>query len=69
MVFLQKKVCMTREMHFFKNHAENEARILVTDLFFFKKKNLYDAKQVVYSLVSIHFDSSWHTIKTSCIKL
>ena len=33
---------MTREIIFFKNHAENETARLIPDLFFFKKKALYE---------------------------
>ena len=32
-----------RMQFFFKNHAENEARRLVSDLFLFFKKALYEA--------------------------
>ena len=35
---------MSREMFFFKNHAENESGRIVPDLFFKKKKALYDVK-------------------------
>ena len=33
-----------KEKFFFKNHAENEAGRLVTDLFLYFKKALYDVK-------------------------
>ena len=33
---------ITREIFSFKNHAEDEARRLVTDLFLFFKKALYE---------------------------
>ena len=33
-----------KETFFFKNHAENEAGRLVTDLFLYFKKALYDVK-------------------------
>ena len=35
---------LTREVFFFKNHAENDAGRLVTDLFLHFKKPLYEAK-------------------------
>ena len=35
---------MTREIFFFKNHAENEAERLVPDHFLFFKKTLYKVK-------------------------
>ena len=35
---------MTREIVFFKNHAENKAGKLVPDLFLFFKKALYEVK-------------------------
>ena len=35
---------MTQEILFFENHAENEARELVPDLFSFFKKALYEVK-------------------------
>ena len=51
---------MTTEIFFFKNHAENETRRLVRDLFLFFKIALYEVfiwKQMVCSLVSITFHS------------
>ena len=47
---------MRREKFSFKNYAENKAGRLVPDLYFLKKHNK-KWKQVVYSLVSIYFDS------------
>ena len=35
---------MTREIFFFKNHAENEAERLVPDLFLCFKKSLYEVR-------------------------
>ena len=53
----------------FKNHAENEADILVPDLFLLVRKALSEEKKV--SLVSISFGSPrlGDTIKTNCMKL
>ena len=55
-------------MFFFKTHAENEARRLVSDLFCFLKK-LLRSKKVVSSLVLIYFGRppGGLTIKTNCI--
>ena len=36
-----------REIFSFKNHAENEAKRLVPDLFLFSQKALYDVKAIV----------------------
>ena len=48
----------------FKNHAENEAGALLPDIFLFLNLALYDVKkQVVYSLVSIYFDSPQFSIQ------
>ena len=41
---------------FFKNHTENEARILVLDLFLFFEK-FYELNAVVCSLVLMYFES------------
>ena len=38
---------MTREIFYFKNHAENEVGRLVPELFLFFKKALYKAKTIV----------------------
>ena len=49
---------MTREIFSFKNHAGNKEERLVPDLFFLKKKDLYEVKQSGLSfLISIYFDS------------
>ena len=48
---------MTTEIFFFKYHAENEAGIIVPDLFLFFRKALYEAKATDCSLISITFDS------------
>ena len=44
-------------MFFFKNHAENEAGKIVSDLFLIYKKVLYEVKVINRTLVSISFDS------------
>ena len=45
---------------FFENHAENEARRFALDVFlFFLEKALYEIKQLVSTLTSIYFGSSW----------
>ena len=44
-------------MFFFKNHAENEAGKIVSDLFLIYKKALYEVKVINRTLVSISFDS------------
>ena len=56
-------------LFFFKDHAENELKRLVPDLFCFFKKLHIRSKQVVSTLVLIYFGSPrlWHTIKTGCI--
>ena len=41
---LTKKECITTEIFFFKNNAENEAGTLVPGLFLFFKKSLYEVK-------------------------
>ena len=48
------------EIFFFKNHAENEARRLVPDLFLFSKKALYEVKATGLPA----FTCSKSTIKT-----
>ena len=45
----------TREIFFFKNHADNEAGRLVPDLFLFFKKALYKVKENVLQLGFIIF--------------
>ena len=56
---------------FFKNHAENEAGMLVPDPFLFFRKASCEVKAIVLQLGFIVFQqpSTWHTIKTNCIKL
>ena len=44
-------------MFFFKNHAENEAGKIVSDLFLIYKKALYEVKVINRTSVSISFDS------------
>ena len=44
-------------MFFFKNHAENEAEILIPDLLLVFKKALHEVKAGGLGLVSIYFDS------------
>ena len=57
---------------FFENHPENETERLVPDLLLFKKA-LYEVKASALSLVgkcsAALQSSTWHTIKTSCMKL
>ena len=43
------------EIFFFGSYAENGAGKLVSDLFLFIKKALYEVKERVCSLISIHF--------------
>ena len=56
---------ITREIFYFKNHAENEAGRLVPDLFFFqkKKKALYKVKASGLQLGFTTFDSPQITIQ------
>ena len=49
---------MTREIFFFKNHAENETRRLVPDLFLFFKKPVYEVKASGLQLSFITFGYS-----------
>ena len=58
-------------MLFFKNHAENETGRPLPDLFFFFQKAFYEIKS---SGLQLNFNifgqaSTWHTVKTNCIKL
>ena len=46
---------MTREIFFFKNHAENEAGGLIPDLFVFLKKVLCEVKASGLQLDFIRF--------------
>ena len=48
---------ITREIFFFKNHAENEARRLVLDPFLSLKKIYMRQKQSVCSFAPIYLDS------------
>ena len=58
-------------MFSFKNHAENESRRLVPDLFLFFKNtsNELKASGLQLSFNILRMDSTWHAIKTSCRKL
>ena len=49
---------MTREIFFFRNLAENEARkdFLIPDFFLFFKKALYEVKASFNSLVELSFN-------------
>ena len=60
---------MTREIFFFKNHAENDVRGLVPGLNLFFKKLYIGSKQVASTLVIIYIRraSLGHTIKPICI--
>ena len=62
---------ITREIVFFKNHAEKEAKKLVLGLFLFFKKPLYGVKITALQLSLYIFRKhlSWHAIKTNRIKL
>ena len=55
---------------FFKNYAENEVGRLVPDLFLLFKKALYEVKEsgLQLSFNMFQYSSTWHTIKTNCIK-
>ena len=57
-------------MFFFKNHAEIEAGRLFSGLFF-QKKVLYEMKASGQQFIFNIFcqSSTWHIIKTNCIKL
>ena len=46
---------LSKEIFFFKNHAENEAGRLVRDLFLFFKKVLYQVKASDLQLSFNHF--------------
>ena len=58
------------EILFFKNHAENEAGRLVPDLLYFGKA-FYEIKAngLELSFNIFLWFSTWHMVKTSCIKL
>ena len=55
----------------FKSHAENHAGRLVPELLLFFEKALYEVKAngQHLSFNIFRLPSSWHTIKTNCIKL
>ena len=50
---------------------ENEAVRLIPELFFFFKKALYEVKTsgLQRNFNIFRYSSTWHTIKTNCIKL
>ena len=54
-----------------QNHAENEAGILVQDLFLFFEKTLFEVKAngLELSFSIFRWSSFWHVTKTNCIKL
>ena len=56
---------------FLQKQAENEAGRLVPDLVLFFKKAYYEVKESGLQLSFSMFEqpSTWHTIKTNCIKL
>ena len=58
----------TREIFFFKNHAEDEAGRPVPDLFLFFKKALYEIKASCLQF-RISIAPNWHIIKKNFIKL
>ena len=60
-----------REIFFFKNYAENESGELVSELFLFFEKPIYEVKA---SYLNVNFNifrysSTLQTIKTNCVKL
>ena len=60
-----------KEVKAFKNHAENAAGRLVSDLFLFFKKALYEVKAngLQLSFNIFRQPSTWHTIKANFVKL
>ena len=60
-----------KNSNFPQNLAQNDARRLVPDLFFFFRKALYEAKTISLQLSFNIFreSSTWHTIETNCTKL
>ena len=62
---------ITREILFFKDHAENETGRLFSDLILFFKKASYEVKanglQLSFNIFRLH--STFHIIETNCIKL
>ena len=71
MKFGQLIESINRNNFFFKNHAENEAVRLVPDLFSFFRKILYEVKAngLEVSFNIFRWSSTWHVIKTNCMKL
>ena len=55
---------------FLKNHTQNEAVTVALDHFLFFKKALYEVKASGLQHIFNTFwkPSTWHTIKTNCIK-
>ena len=55
----------------FQNHAENETRRLVSDLFLSFKKALYKIKTsgLKFSFKMFLKSLTWYTVKTNCMKL
>ena len=60
-----------KNSNFPQNLAQNDARRLVPDLFFFFRKALYEAKAIGLQLSFNIFreSSTRHTIETNCTKL
>ena len=58
-------------MYFFENYVENEAGRLFSNLYLFSKKAQYEVKSsdMQLSLNIFRQPSTWHKIKTNCIKL
>ena len=58
-----------KEVFFLKNHAESEAERLVSHFFF--EESLYEVKEsgLQLSFGIFRYPSTWHVIKTNCIKL
>ena len=61
----------TKKKIFFRKHVENELEKLVPDLFLFFKKALYEVKSSGqhFSFNTFRYPSTWHTLKSNCIKL
>ena len=62
---------LIREIFFFRNHAKNVVGRLDPDLFLLFKKSLYEVNTngLQLSFNIFRQPSTWHTIKTDCIKL
>ena len=58
-----KIIKYNKKINFFRNHAENVAGRLVSDLFLFFKKDIYDVN------ASDRQPSTWLTIRTNCVKI